>query len=203
MALVEIEVDEKLLEALRYADGGYPKSIFHLFHIPRKNNGDRRKSWRNFVLGRTFKVDENILRGCLQQAAASHKQIATYRPQVKVRGITAFDERADDAQVRESYEERNAIVRQLGFRNYRDYLNGDLWARIRGGVLNRAKFKCSCCGNEANQVHHQKYTRENLSGASIKFMVAICGTCHNGIEFGGKGKATVDLASRRLDLVKA
>jgi hypothetical protein len=85
-----------------------------------------------------------------------------------------------------SYAQRNSILTELGYPTYAVYLASPLWRAIRGRILFRG-VKCYCCGKKPNQVHHRKYTIENLAGKSMKHMVPICRKCHEGIEFNNRG----------------
>lgn len=76
------------------------------------------------------------------------------------------------------YLERWKIVRSLGFQDYKDYLQSELWSSIRRKVLRKASGKCSMCEGRANQVHHRKYTKKNLSGDSMDGLLASCEECH-------------------------
>lgn len=80
------------------------------------------------------------------------------------------------------YSKRNAILKQMGFRSYSAYLNSGLWARIRAKKL-AAHPKCYGCDKKAAQVHHGKYTYQNLSGLSDDGLYSVCGVCHFTSEF--------------------
>ena len=63
------------------------------------------------------------------------------------------------------HEQRNQILRAMGFASYEEYLESLLWDGIRKDVLARAKRECNVCrGPRANQVHRQSYDRRVLSG---------------------------------------
>lgn len=87
------------------------------------------------------------------------------------------------------YKNRDMILEDLGYDDYRDYLKSDLWAEIRDQILKDSKYTCICCGDDWHyktlvmQVHHMVYTKENLSGESIYGLVAICRSCHVKAEF--------------------
>lgn len=71
---------------------------------------------------------------------------------------------------------------ELGFQTYRDYLHSPLWFTIRNKVLKRAHHRCSC-GARALQVHHEIYTRENLTGENLEGLAATCDDCHRSEHF--------------------
>lgn len=80
------------------------------------------------------------------------------------------------------YTERNALLERLGFSTYQEYLGSSLWARVREEVLRRNNRRCAICVSFATQVHHRKYTRENLTGVNYKHLAPICASCHKAIE---------------------
>lgn len=81
------------------------------------------------------------------------------------------------------YAARDANLRALGFSSYQAYLASEMWAEIRGKVLERDGEKCRLCGKPAGQVHHTSYAREVLAGRDLHRLAAICGGCHLYIEF--------------------
>ncbi len=82
-----------------------------------------------------------------------------------------------------TYVQRNILIRKLGFSDYAEYLQSDLWKKIRARCFGRFRMKCNLCGGQATEVHHIKYTHANLSGESIQHLVAVCRSCHEGVEF--------------------
>lgn len=98
-----------------------------------------------------------------------------------------------------SYMNKNDILKVLGFETYTKYLQSSLWKKIRSDVLIKQEYKCCACKNRADQVHHRKYTLQNLSGKNDEFLVAICKGCHYRIEFTKKKKNTLTTANRLLD----
>jgi hypothetical protein len=87
------------------------------------------------------------------------------------------------------YQERNEILRQIGFASYADYLASDLWDGIRYRVLVAARRTCCACGGEASQVHHSRYTEGNLRGRNREDLHAVCRTCHEKAELDSGGNA--------------
>lgn len=96
-----------------------------------------------------------------------------------------------------SYQERNKILFGIGFKDYDEYLKSDLWAEIRFKQL-KAMPDCLMCGETATQVHHLKYTEENLKGINAKCLSSICRRCHNKIEFSSGSKVTLESANKNL-----
>lgn len=92
------------------------------------------------------------------------------------------------------YKERDEILEELGYDDYRHYLKSDLWSEIRDRVLKESGYECICCGNQkldetlVMQIHHMVYSKENLSGESLYGLVAICRSCHVKAEFKPKAK---------------
>src|SRR5450631_79622 len=60
------------------------------------------------------------------------------------------------------------------------YLNSDAWKRKRYVVLRRDNWRCVNCGAPATQVHHKKYLK-NIGKEPIKWLVSLCGPCHESI----------------------
>jgi hypothetical protein len=86
------------------------------------------------------------------------------------------------------YRARNATLRTLGFESYAEYLESKLWAGIRERVLERDKYRCRLCNLKALSVHHTSYDKETLLGLELKWLAAICSSCHRRIEFTAEGR---------------
>lgn len=99
------------------------------------------------------------------------------------------------------YAERSRIVRSLGFKEYENYLSSRLWRNIRQAVIRKSGGRCVRCKSaDTLQVHHRRYTHQNLSGDSTDDMMALCRLCHHAAEFRPDGvKATLDEANAFLD----
>ncbi len=91
-----------------------------------------------------------------------------------------------------TYEERNAILRSIGFEDYRSYLASDLWAGISKRVLSSGR-RCWVCRRRksATQCHHDVYTRRNLLGETLEGIYPACAICHPALEFKGKTKRSL------------
>ena len=83
------------------------------------------------------------------------------------------------------YGRRNQNLKMLGYTNYAEYLKSDLWASIRGCVLN-GDPPCAGCGRQASQVHHENYDIPVLLGEYLDALHPVCGRCHKNIEFSRK-----------------
>lgn len=90
-----------------------------------------------------------------------------------------------------SYVGRNAVLKQLGFASYQDYLASPLWQEIRQRVFAQKGRDCYLCGRPACQVHHERYTAKALRGKRTRHLWPICPDCHRGIEFDGERKRPV------------
>lgn len=78
----------------------------------------------------------------------------------------------------EEYADRNALLEDFGFKNYQAYLRGGLWKSIRRDKLG-VDPECYGCGKKRNlQVHHGKYTYDNLAGISAEHLYTVCRRCH-------------------------
>lgn len=72
----------------------------------------------------------------------------------------------------------NPILAKLGFATYDAYIASGFWKRIRLRVLEFYNWTCRDCGRTAHQVHHVRYTPENLAGKTLVGMIALCYGCH-------------------------
>jgi len=98
----------------------------------------------------------------------------------------------------EDYRKRNRLLKVLGFNSYQDYLNSDLWKKIRAAKL-KQEWLCYSCFARANQVHHKRYTFANLKGLTLANLMSVCGRCHLEAEFHENGgKMSVKAASNKL-----
>jgi hypothetical protein len=95
---------------------------------------------------------------------------------------------------------RNAVLLEMGYKDYAEYLKSPLWGKIRKSVLVRDGKKCCRCDQKANQVHHRDYTREALMGDDTSDMVSICAACHEFIEYLGTAKLDLATANARLTI---
>lgn len=99
------------------------------------------------------------------------------------------------------YAQRDAVLLQMGFANYQEYLASPLWARIRARVMKACDGLC-ICGKEATEIHHRSYKRRYMEGKGKinSFLTAICRECHDFIEFDEAGnKVPLGFANSRLD----
>ena len=60
------------------------------------------------------------------------------------------------------------MLRELGWSNYPAYLGSRLWRRIRAMVLTASPYCSRCKLVKSFAVHHDKYTKDNLSGEKME-----------------------------------
>lgn len=87
-----------------------------------------------------------------------------------------------------AYAQRDMHLKSMGYRSYKEYLHSDLWNVIRQLVLMRDGGVCQCCGDVAEQVHHDRYDIEVLRGRNVKPLYAMCRKCHELVEFRDNAK---------------
>jgi hypothetical protein len=98
----------------------------------------------------------------------------------------------------EQYRERNQQLRNVGWENYKRYLEGDIWKRIRQEEFKRPRI-CEICRVTACQLHHWSYEIEVMMGAVREHLIPLCRDCHEKIEFGDdEKKLSLPDANRRL-----
>ena len=75
------------------------------------------------------------------------------------------------------------LIKRNHHRNYyrNEYLKSDDWQRKRYVVLKRDGWKCVYCGSKATQVHHTKYSKNNIGKEPIEWLESICNTCHKNV----------------------
>lgn len=94
-----------------------------------------------------------------------------------------------------SYQSRNLVLQELGFANYSEYLQSELWKSIRKNVYAQKGSSCYLCGDPATALHHNRYHRNDLVGVRTKYIKPICSKCHHEIEFSNGKKARVRQAA--------
>lgn len=102
----------------------------------------------------------------------------------------------------QEYADRNALLLELGYTDYKEYLKSDLWKGIRQRKID-IDYECFCCGRDENQailqVHHGKYTRDNLLGNTLADLFTACKGCHQNAEVTRTGyKRSPAAATREL-----
>lgn len=97
-----------------------------------------------------------------------------------------------------AYQQRNALLREMGYPTYADYLASDLWQTIRRRVLAAHRYNCGLCSGRAVQVHHIRYTREAILGQGITHFVPVCRSCHERHEVQNCYKVTIDQCNEAM-----
>ena len=120
----------------------------------------------------------------------------------KKRTARKYGNRVRRGQTMDEYADRNLILLELGFPDYKTYLRSSLWRNIRSSKLQQDPG-CFACARETGdvvmQVHHGKYTHENLRGESLEHLYSICTGCHKKIEITRSGfKRSPSEATREL-----
>lgn len=97
------------------------------------------------------------------------------------------------------YIRRNKILKRIGYQSYKQYLESDLWKKIRQSVMDAYKNTCVICKRRATQAHHVEYSYPSLIGKSPWYLVALCENCHKSIEFFQNGdKASLAMVNAKL-----
>lgn len=78
-------------------------------------------------------------------------------------------------------------VRYLGFRDYDDYLQSDLWAGIRDKTLVVFR-RCRGCGKTATTIHLNGHGVETILGDNPAAIYPVCHECHRDINFRGTAR---------------
>lgn len=86
---------------------------------------------------------------------------------------------------KETYEQRNILLRELGYPTYAIYLQSPLWSFIRHHAYRIHGRTCRLCPRRATTIHHLSYSRDILLGNDLSLLAPLCRTCHNRVEFAG------------------
>lgn len=81
---------------------------------------------------------------------------------------------------------RNRLLKELGLKNYQEYLKSNIWKQIKQKIANRRTKqkdfwkKCMICGSTRYiQIHHVKYTK--IKEVSLHALRPLCNRCHQQI----------------------
>lgn len=139
-----------------------------------------------------------------QKLRASKKQcrlLGSYTPDTRIAAKTKREVAAWRKSMYKPYSKRSEILKKIGFNSYSEYLESKLWKSIRVRVFLEKGKRCQFCSKRANQVHHSKYTTDNLSGASLKYLHPICRNCHENAEVDKDGfKRPLDECNKILGI---
>lgn len=97
------------------------------------------------------------------------------------------------------YRERDRVLRKIGYANYQTYLRSPLWASIRKRVLERDGYRCRNCKRPATSAHHKRYHHCELTGYTIKRIIAVCSGCHRRLEFDSGNKNGLREANQKFN----
>jgi hypothetical protein len=78
--------------------------------------------------------------------------------------------------IREFTNQLNEKARNFERREYSEYLNSEWWRKRRIDALERDKYICQICGDEADEVHHMTYI--NRGNEYLFEIVSLCANCH-------------------------
>ncbi len=105
---------------------------------------------------------------------------------------------------KENYGSRIKVLMLLGFESYADYLESDLWKRVRTSAFALHGSFCELCHRRADLIHHLDYSHETLAGLNMDSLTPLCKPCHEAIEFQEDGskrnlsESQKEYAKRRL-----
>ncbi len=104
-----------------------------------------------------------------------------FRRQKKAR---QYKHRTAPGKSMEEYEDRNAILLQLGFKDYKAYCRSQLWKSIRERKLaiDPCCYVCERSDGCKIQIHHGRYHESNLSGKDLSDLWTLCAAHHHWIE---------------------
>jgi hypothetical protein len=107
------------------------------------------------------------------------------------RAIVAVRKRDKDRRISPNpttYRERNALLKTLGFRTYKDYLESWLWQEIKRKAFALHGYACVFCKEKSILLHHKSYHRKVLLGEDLTPLAPMCRECHEMVELDSNGK---------------
>lgn len=109
----------------------------------------------------------------------------------------------------DDFKDRDIALRALGFTDYSEYLQSDLWAWIRSQLMKDASSSsCVICGSGTGLVwHHLVYEIPvlvgNFSSGTFSSVVRICSACHRGVHFHSGEFQSMKVAYYRFEQMKS
>ena len=91
-------------------------------------------------------------------------------------------------------------ITAMGYKSYKQYLNGNIWKRIRKRVFLRDNKKCIVCGDAGKCVHHRSYRVRVMRGECDSMLVTLCNPCHEYIELYEDGRVVYDMEKKEVRL---
>lgn len=76
-------------------------------------------------------------------------------------------------QLKKIYRRRNNKLKDLGYENYNQYLNSDIWRETK---KKKKRTKCVCGSNKKLHLHHKTY--ERVGDEHLRDLVWLCKECH-------------------------
>ena len=103
-----------------------------------------------------------------------------------------------------TYQSRNAILKQMGFADYSAYRQSNLWNDIKLRLWQTKGRLCDICRGQADTIPHRSYGLPTLTGETLDYLVPICCECHERVEFTESGyKRTHEQAETVYQQMKA
>ena len=103
--------------------------------------------------------------------------------------------------------ERKVIMKQFlewhGFGSYQEYLESDMWFAIRKRIWSRDKGLCVVCSQPGQCVHHRSYKAKVLRGDYDPWLITLCASCHEYIEFELDGRKIPSSKPKRKEQLLA
>ena len=76
-------------------------------------------------------------------------------------------------------QKRKGVLKEMGYKRYKDYLATALWRQIRTRIMKRADGRCERCKTAfAVLVHHLNYRWNTMHGLDDDSLLAVCNDCH-------------------------
>lgn len=73
--------------------------------------------------------------------------------------------------------------RSIGFKTYEDYLESELWQRIRDYLTRKYTYRCTFCRDPTTELFHSGYNVDHLLSRDINSTIPVCKQCRRRIEW--------------------
>lgn len=154
------------------------------------------------ILPVLLSIDKWKLPDCIRKAEEAVAKILNNKRKLRRRekSDARAETRREARQRRRTQRQLEAAAKRSGISKttaaeYQDYLKSPRWREIREDVMRRDNWECRACGHAATQVHHRRYDKRTMDGATTKWLIALCGGCHNRIHF----KDGIKLKRRKVE----
>jgi hypothetical protein len=101
-------------------------------------------------------------------------------------------------QLGNAYRDRDKLLKEMGYKTYRDYLAGELWKTIKAAGFEKHGDTCRLCPKKAVALHHVSYCMDVLKGLDLSKLVPLCDDCHYAVEFWPSGRKRTFGASLKM-----